>query len=254
MKKLYRCTNCGFKVKVRDELSEDYICPDCGAPRDKFVEVDRDRPPILLLILYLVAFGILIFSGIFTISAIFNQDKIPFYEIETNPNDNYDDNDKPNSGENNNQSSTDSLTLELVGRNDANITLPETYPMSDEKAKDLPPYEFKIKNPGKSSMNYRLKLIDVPDNELTSYDIIKGKTRIDNSYIKFSLINGNTMNVVNTSIVSDLNDKIIASGTIKPGETLNFNFRVWMHKDADNRAQNKFYAGRIVLEAESITE
>ena len=126
--------------------------------------------------------------------------------------------------------------------------------MSDEKAQNLPPYEFKIKNPGRNSMNYRIKLIDVPDTELTTYDIIKGKTRIDNSYIKFSLIDKADMKVVNTNIVSDIKDEIVAAGTIKPGETLDFNFRVWVHKEADNSAQNKFYAGRIVLEAESLAE
>ena len=38
-KNKYRCTICGYEVEFDGEMPDDYICPICKAPKDKFVKI-----------------------------------------------------------------------------------------------------------------------------------------------------------------------------------------------------------------------
>lgn len=229
--KTFRCTNCDFEIDKR-KLPEDYICPECNAPREAFVEEEKLKAPFFLLFLYCITITVLIISGAFTFSVMFNQNKIPSNNVKVG-----------------------NLSIELVERTDTTIRLIDSFPMSDEKASKLSPFLFKINNTGTYSLDYRLKLVDVSENELTEYkEEISGKDRINNKYIKYSITDVETNKIVETGLVNEIKDTIILQGKIEAADVKSYAFRVWIDKDATNDAQNKFYAGRLILEVNDITE
>lgn len=223
--KTFQCENCKFEVKLKN-LPKDYKCPECDIDASFFIVKEEKKRTLFLLLLYSLVLLMLIISGAFTISTIYNQSKIPNHNVEVGK-----------------------LSLELVEQADTTIRLYNATPMSDEKAMMLKPFKFKLNNNGTYSLNYTLKLIDVPYNELKYIEEIKGKNRINNSKVKFSLINTTNNKIVKQGFVSDLKDETIISGKIKASKINSYSLRLWIDKNAGNEAQNKFYAGRIVLKA-----
>lgn len=221
--KIFQCQNCKFEVEFR-KLPEDYKCPKCGVDSEYFVEKEKTKKSLLLLLLYSITLLMLIISGAFTISTVYNQSKIPHHKVEV--------------GE---------MSLELVEQTDTTIRLYNTAPMSDEKAMTLKPFKFKLNNNGTYSLNYTLKLVNVPDSELRNVEEIVGKTRISNTKVKFSLINTDNNKIVKQGFVSDLKNETILSGKLKSSKVNSYALRLWIDKNVGNEDQNKFYAGRIVL-------
>lgn len=220
--KTFQCQNCEYEVEAR-KLPDDYKCPECGGPREELIIIRKKRG-LLLLFLYSITLLMLIISGSFTLSTIYNHSKKPHSDIHV--------------GE---------LSLELVEQNDTTIRLYNTSPMSDEKAKSLKPFQFKLNNNGTYALNYVLKLKDVPNSELTRINEIIGKTRINNSKVKFSLIDTNTNKVIKQGFVSDLENETLLSGKVKASNIDSYALRLWIDKNVGNEDQNKFYAGRIEL-------
>ena len=170
--KVFECQNCKNKIKLK-RLLDDYKCPNCGIDKEYIVEEEKRGKPLFLIFLYSLTLLMLIISGSFTISTIYNQSKVPHHNAQVGK-----------------------LSLELVEQNDTTIRLYNAYPMSDEKAMTLDPFLFNLNNNGTYALNYTLKLVDVPNNELYGIKEIIGKTRISNTKVKFSLINTKTNIVV----------------------------------------------------------
>ena len=227
--KTFKCLNCNYKVDT-DKLPDDYKCPECGSDKKYFIEEEKLAKPSLLF-LYSITLVILIISGSFTISTIFNQNKIP-----------------------NNKIQVGQLSMELVEEKDTSIRLYNAAPMSDEKAKDLNPFIFKINNNGTYPLIYTLKLEDVPDSELTNVEEIKGKSRMTNDKVKFSITDLDNNKIVKQGLISNLENNIIIEEKISASTVTSFGLRVWVDKNAGNEVQNKFYAGRIVLEIKEVIE
>ena len=194
-------------------------------------EEEKKKKPLLLLFLYCLTIIFLLISTSFTISTIINQSTLPNHKVKVGK-----------------------LSMELIERNDTTIRLIGAKPMSDENAKKLKPFLFKIYNDGTHPLKYRLKLVDVPYNELIGYKEIIGKDRIDNSKIKYALIRVDTGVTVSTGLVSQLYDKILIQKNLPAEKVHNYALRLWIDENAGNEVQNKFYAGRIVLEIEDIIE
>lgn len=228
--KTFQCQNCKFEVEFR-KLPEEYKCPECGVDKEFFVEKEKTKKTLLLLFLYSLTLLMLIISGAFTISTIYNQSKGPHHNVEVGK-----------------------LSMELIQQTDTTIRLYNFSPMSDEKAMTLNPYLFKLNNNGTYALNYTIKLVDVPDRELTGVQEIIGKTRISNTKVKFSLTNTDTNKVVKQGFVSDLKNNTIISGKIKASKVEPYALRLWIDKNVGNEDQNKFYAGRIVLNVNEILE
>lgn len=224
--KRFKCVNCKFKIKT-DELHEDYKCPKCGAPKAAFIE--EERRSLILIILYLLTIITLLIAGSFTISSIIDFNKIDEHKVQIGK-----------------------VSMKLIGQNDTNIRLVNSYPMSDEKAATLSPFRFQIENNGTYKIEYRIKLVNVPNNQLVGVEEIVGKDRIDNKYVRYSLIDADTDKVLKTGLVSELKDEIIIESKLEASKLQDFEFRVWVDKDASNDAQNKFYAGRLVLEVNQL--
>lgn len=221
--KVFECQNCKYKVKI-NKIPDDYKCPECGIDKEYFVEEEKRRKPLFLLFLYSITLLMLIISGSFTISTIYNQSKIPHHNVQVGK-----------------------ISLELVEQGDTTIRLYNAYPMSDEKAITLDPFLFNINNNGTYALNYTLKLVDVPDNELYGINEIIGKRRINNTKVKFSLTNTKTNTIVKQGFISDLKNETILRGKINAQKNNSYALRLWIDKNVGNEDQNKFYVGRIVL-------
>jgi len=194
-------------------------------------EEKKRKKPILLLFLYCLTLIFLSISGFFTVSTIVNHSTLPNHKVKVGK-----------------------LSMELIERNDTTIRLINSNPMSDEKARELKPFLFKIHNDGTHPLKYRLRLVDVPYKELIGYKEIIGKNRINNSQIKFSLISLETGVTVNTGFVSELENEILIQKNLPAAKVDNYALRLWINENAGNEVQNKFYAGRIILEVEDIIE
>lgn len=221
--KTFKCQKCKYEVKFKKNL-DDYICSECGSDKTFFVEKEKKRMPILLLLLYSLTIITLIISGSFTISTIYNHSKIPNHDVNVGR-----------------------LSLELIEREDTTIKLYNAAPMSDEKAMELEPFLFKLHNDGTYALKYTIKLVDVPNKDLKGIKEIVGKTRISNTKVKYSLINTKTNKVLKQGFVSDLKNETIISGKIQAAKTNSYSLRLWIDKNVGNEDQNKFYVGRIVV-------
>lgn len=228
--KVFQCQNCKHKVKLK-EIPKDYKCPKCEYNKAYFVEIEKVSNPIYLLFLYSCTLMMLIISGYFTFSIIYHQSKAPNHKVKVG-----------------------TLSMELVESKDTTIKLYNTLPMSDEKAKNLKPFLFKLNNNGTYPLIYSLTLENVPDEELNDVEEVFGKTRINNSKVKFSLTDTDTNNIIKQGFVSDLNNNVIISQRIDAAKIKTFALRLWIDKDVGNEDQNKFYAGRIVLKIHEIIE
>ena len=219
-------------MKLKKELKNIQISESNDLEKENAEEEEEKRKkPILLLFLYCLTIIFLIISGFFTAATIINQSTLPNHHINVGK-----------------------LSMELIGKNDTTIKLVNSYPMSDEKAKKLKPFLFKIHNNGTHPLKYRLKLVDVPYKELIGYKEIVGKKRIDNSKIKYALTNIDTGVIVSQGLVSELENEILYEKNLPAAKVDNFALRLWIDENAGNEIQYKYYAGKMILEINDIIE
>ena len=136
------------------------------------------------------------------------------------------------------------LDNETVG-----INLEDATPVSENVGMSYKPYSFTLTNDGNIESIYTIYLIDY-DNEIPT-----GTEKINDKYIRFNLIkNGIKENSkLLTDIMSD-EGRILDSGTIQPGQTNNYDLRLWIDGNADYNYKGAMFAGRIEIVAEQIKE
>ena len=136
------------------------------------------------------------------------------------------------------------LDNETVG-----INLEDATPVSENVGMSYKPYSFTLTNDGNIESIYTIYLID-DDNEIPT-----GTEKINDKYIRFNLIkNGIKENSkLLTDIMSD-EGRILDSGTIQPGQTNNYDLRLWIDGNADYNYKGAMFAGRIEIVAEQIKE
>ena len=191
-------------------------------------EQENKKKPILLLLLYIFSLIMFILSGTFTLSTILKTRDINIRNIKMGQ-----------------------VKMELVNNDETNIKLIDTYPMKENEAATLKPFEFKVTNEGTLSVIYRLRLQDVKDKEVL--EKLNG-TKLDKAKVNYSLIDSETKKVVSTGLISNLKDGILLTEKILPRYSKSFEFRLWINENAGNEAQNKYYVGEIVLEIDEILE
>ena len=135
----------------------------------------------------------------------------------------------------------------------SSINLIKTYPISDETAKKLDPFKFKIINDGTANAKFLLKLDDY-SNEYKEYYKEYGK--LDDKFIKYSLECIENKKYNQSGLLSSLKkeknsyDLInnIPGDVIKANTNLTFNLRLWIDSNATNEAADKYFVGKIYLE------
>ena len=124
------------------------------------------------------------------------------------------------------------------------ITLQNTYPISDEEGKRLTPYTFTIENICNTNATYQINL-----EELES-DLKK----LSKEYIKVSL-NDSKGKILNTyeTVEKTLNEaetsKKLTTGVLKKGESKTFELRLWMDEDtpAISESMNANFQSKITI-------
>ena len=125
------------------------------------------------------------------------------------------------------------------------ITLLEAYPISTEHGLEGDAYTFTVSNTGDIDAVYRIYLDDV--------QLDAGIERLSDSSIRYSLTkDGNYLTDTVADLLSQRENRLIDNGAIYPGETFNYELRMWIDEDVGNEEQGKAFKGKIRIEGEQL--
>ena len=132
-------------------------------------------------------------------------------------------------------------TLELTIKDtttEDKFILKNTVPTKDDVALEEDGYKFTLTNTGTIDSYYSIYLDDIL--------LSDAGERLDNSYIRFNLLNESN-NQSNTSSLSSYSsdNRLITNGFLKKGESVTYILRMWVKYEAGNEAQNKYFATQI---------
>jgi hypothetical protein len=132
-------------------------------------------------------------------------------------------------------------TLELTIKDtttEDKFILKNTVPTKDDVALGEDGYKFTLTNTGTIDSYYSVYLDDIL--------LSDAGERLDNSYIRFNLLNESN-NQSNTSSLSSYSsdNRLITNGFLKKGESVTYILRTWVKYEAGNEAQNKYFATQI---------
>ena len=132
-------------------------------------------------------------------------------------------------------------TLELTIRDtttEDKFILKNTVPTKDDVALGEDGYKFTLTNTGTIDSYYSVYLDDIL--------LSDAGERLDNSYIRFNLLNESNNQSNTSSLSSYSNDnRLITNGFLKKGESVTYILRMWVKYEAGNEAQNKYFATQI---------
>lgn len=128
-----------------------------------------------------------------------------------------------------------------ISNEDNSIRLFNAYPMSDSDGKQLTPYVFTLTNTGTLKEYYKVSLVldEEKRNDCTDCEFL------DSNKIRFSLSIDGTNNSVRT--LSD--NTVLDVGSLEKGEERNYKLNLWLGEDATIEEENKYYYGKIKVEA-----
>ncbi len=134
------------------------------------------------------------------------------------------------------------LDLVLDETTSNGITMENGVAITDEEGLATDGSTFSLINNGDADICYELYLDDM--------DLESGETRVADKFIKFSLDKGTTTGTpkVLTSIGTNPN-RLLDSGTISSGETINFNLRMWFNSEEDGNYSGQVFRGKLRVEA-----
>ena len=125
------------------------------------------------------------------------------------------------------------------------ITLLEAYPISTECGLEGKAYTFTVSNTGDIDALYRIYLDDV--------QLDAGIERLSDSSIRYSLTkDGNYLTDTVADLLSQRENRLIDNGAIYPGETFNYELKMWIDENAGNEEQGKAFKGKIRIEGEQL--
>lgn len=136
-----------------------------------------------------------------------------------------------------------SLTLDDTTTEGINIT--EGVPVSDTTGLATTAYEFTLQNNGTIPSDFTIYLDDVA--------LEDGETRMNDKYIKYSLIKDDGTPV--TALLNTLGEnpnRTLTTGNITAGTTNNYKLRLWIDSDADNAVMGTVFRGKIRIEASQV--
>ena len=132
-------------------------------------------------------------------------------------------------------------TLELTIKDtttEDKFILKNTVPTKDDVALGEDGYKFTLTNTGTIDSYYSVYLDDIL--------LSDAGERLDNSYIRFNLLNESNNQSNTSSLSSYSNDnRLITNGFLKKGESVTYILRMWVKYEAGNEAQNKYFATQI---------
>ena len=150
---------------------------------------------------------------------------------------------KSHNQENSNIVKTKCLNFSLTNeKND--INLDEQYPIPDSDGRKLTPYQFTITNTCDQFISYNVNLESL---EATTMDSSAVKVMINNE----APVNLGTLDSTSVSIDGSKDSKILATGSLGSGDSVDYTLRLWMDygTTADTSSMNKVFESKIVVTA-----
>lgn len=138
-------------------------------------------------------------------------------------------------------------TLSLNLKEENFISIENAMPIEDKDGLKQTPYTFEVVNDGTIDSEYEVYLDDEA--------IDNNETRMNNEYIKYNFIKNGISNGVNK--LSNLNtqtNRLLDKGTLKVGEKITYNLRLWIDKDTTNDVMKTVFSGKIRIESSQIKE
>lgn len=135
--------------------------------------------------------------------------------------------------------SSNSLEVIFHEKDKDNISLTQAIPVTDSVGLSSKVYTFTIENNTTNNVKYSVKIID--NNDLYISDGCADRI-IPNNFIKCAIHKDKERNQV--FLLSDVPNAIIALGTIKSKEKIDYSIRVWVSKDSTLN-KNLHYHGII---------
>lgn len=132
------------------------------------------------------------------------------------------------------------LSLNLDEKSEKGITINNAEPVTDEIGIRYTPYTFSVTNTGNLDSNYSIYLDDL--------DIDSGKLRLDDKYVKYSLVKDDE--IVATRLLSDITGekRVLDTGSLLSGQTVNYKLKLWVDVNTPNEEQNKVFSSQIRIE------
>ena len=138
------------------------------------------------------------------------------------------------------------LSLKLSNETEGGISLSNAYPMTDQEGLNTTVYTFSLVNDGTIDSNYTVYLDDL--------DLDSGKIRMDDSIVKYNFQKDEES--ATTGTISSLGtspNRVLDSGVIEKGKTVNYKLQVWMDYNADNSQQATSFKTQLRIEASQVT-
>ena len=137
------------------------------------------------------------------------------------------------------------LNLEFDDNESNDIVITDLTPVSDEEGLETTGYSFKITNTGNIASEYKIYFVDK--------DLTNGEERLDNKYVKYNIEKNNES--IKTSLLSNIEDDLLISGTLEKEEIAEFTLRLWLDDEAfDRNATNKVLKKKVKISASQTTD
>ena len=136
------------------------------------------------------------------------------------------------------------LSIELTNQKNE-ISLNNTYPISDLEAKKLTPYSFTINNTCDTFISYDVNL-----------EMLEGTT-MNSKYMAVMINNEHkellsNLDSANTVMSSSVESRKLVSGSLGVGDSVDYTLRLWIDESVtlNDDAQNKTFTSKIVVTAQ----
>lgn len=139
--------------------------------------------------------------------------------------------------------SSGNLLVSFSDENSNAINLGVTKPVSDSYGMKTEPYTFTITNTGTLNATYEIVLTD---------EVISNPSGLTDEQVKENI--KYMLNEYSPKLLSKFKSDNNLTGVIKPGQTLTFNLRMWIKREATNDIENTNYSTKIGVTGNAVRD
>ena len=136
-------------------------------------------------------------------------------------------------------------SLALTLSEGTEISLSDTYPMTDSEGVALTGYSFTLENTGTANATYSIYLDNVA--------VDSSDTKLDDKYVKYALVKNSSTATAKylTSLGSD-KARAIDTGTLNSRAKNTYNLKLWVTADVDGDIANQVWKGKLRITGEQV--
>lgn len=136
-------------------------------------------------------------------------------------------------------------SLALTLSEGTEISLSDTYPMTDSEGVALTGYSFTLENTGTANATYSIYLDNVA--------IDSSDTKLDDKYVKYALVkNSSTATAKYLTSLGSNKARAIDTGTLNSRTKNTYNLKLWVTADIDGDIANQVWKGKLRITGEQV--